>query len=177
MIRLSPLQIVAGILLICLLVLAGVRIRAYGEARYEAGQAEVQGKWDKAVERGRIRVEELKAAAGKVTVRTETVYQDRVITIREKGNAIVREVPVFVPDGSCDMPGGFRLLHDAAAGNQPVPDAADIPDAAPVTAQDAAATVAGNYATCHQTGQQLISLQDWVRDQCKANPPPEGCGR
>ncbi len=176
MIRLSPLQIVAGIVLVCLLVLAGVRIHAYGEARYEAGQAQVQGKWDKAVERGRTRLEELRAAASQVTVRTEKVYVDRIKTIREKGDAIVRKVPVFVPAGSCDLPGGFRLLHDAAAGGEPVPDPADIPDAAPVPAQEAAATVTGNYSTCQQTSQQLVSLQDWVRQQCKANPPAEGCG-
>lgn len=176
MIRLSPLQIVGGIVLLALLVLAGVRIRAYGDARYEAGQAKVQAKWDKAAERGRIRVEELKAAAGKVTVRTETVYQDRVITIREKGDAIVREVPVFVPAGSPDLPGGWRLLHDAAARGEPVPDAADIPDAASVPAQDAASTVAANYAQHIEIAAGLTSLQDWVREQCRANPPPEGCG-
>lgn len=173
--RLSPLQIAGLVAVLVVLVVTGLRIKAYGDGRYDAGKAAVQKDWDAAVERGRKELARLKAAAGKVTVRTETVYVDRVRTIREKGDAIVREVPVFVPAGSCELPGGFRLLHDAAAADEPVPDPAGIPDAAPVPAQIAATTVTGNYTTCHETAQRLTSLQDWVMGQCKANPPPEGC--
>lgn len=164
---------IAGLLLV-LLALGGWRIHAYGNARYAAGQANVQGKWDQAVARGQKELARLRAEAGKVTVRTEVQYIDRIKVIREKGDAIVREVPVFVPAGPV-LPGGFRLLHDAAAANGPVPDPAGIATAAPVPAQTAAATVAGNYGTCHETAQRLTSLQAWVRGQCKANPPPEGC--
>lgn len=151
------------------------RIHAYGAAKFKAGQASTQAKWDAAVERGRKEVERLRTAAGKVTVKTETVYVDRVKVIREKGDAIVREVPVFVPAGAAQLPGGFRLLHDAAAAGGPVPEAAGIADAAPVDAQAAASTVTGNYAEFHEVAQRLTSLQDWVLAQCKANPPPEGC--
>ena len=176
MISVDPIKAGIALALIGLLALAGWRIHSYGEARYEAGQAATQAKWDKAVERGKKEVERLRTAAGKVTVRTEIQYRDRVRVIREKGDALVREVPVFVPAGS-SLPGGFRLFHDAAAANGPVPDAAAIADAVPVDAQAVAATVADNYATFHETAQRLTSLQDWVMAQCKANPPPEGCGQ
>lgn len=166
--------ILVGILAV--LAFFGWRIHAYGEARYEAGQANVQAKWDKAIERGRKEVERLRTEAGKVTVRTEIQYRDRVQVIREKGDAIVREVPVFVPAGSGDLGGGFRLLHDAAAANGPVPDPADIAHAAPVEAQAVAGTVAGNYAEYHEVAARLTGLQSWVLAQCRANPPPEGCG-
>lgn len=160
-----------------LAVVAGVL--GYGHLReregVEKGRHAVQADWDAAVERGREEVDRLKAAAGRVTTKVETKYVDRVVTIREKGDAIVREVPVFVPDGSCDLPGGFRLLHDAAAAAGPVPEAAGIADAAPVPAQTATATVAGNYSACHENAARLSSLQDWVLGQCLANPPPEGC--
>ncbi len=160
-----------------LLVLVAIAapIKRYGDGRHADGKAEVQAKWDASVERGRKEVERLKAEAGKVTVRTEVQYIDRVKVIKEKGDAIVREVPVFVPAGSPDLPGGFRLLHDAAAANGPVPEAAGIAHAAAVPAQTAAATIAGNYASAHETAQRLTSLQEWVRAQCRANPPPEGC--
>lgn len=151
------------------------QLHAYGARRFDAGAAKVQAQWDASVERGKAEIARLRAAAGKITVKTETVYVDRIRTIREKGDAIVREVPVFVPAGAADLPGGFRLLHDAAAAGGPVPDAAAIADAAPVDAQSVAGTVAGNYAQYHEVAQRLISLQDWVREQCKANPPPEGC--
>lgn len=172
----APYALVIKVVALVLLFGFGLwKLHAYGEARYEAGQANVQAKWDKSVERGRKEVERLRTAASKVTVRTETVYVDRVKVIREKGNALVREVPVFVSADSDDLPGGWRLLHDAAARGESVPDTSAIADAAPVTAQDAATTVIDNYAASHEIAQRLISLQDWVRDQCKANPPPEAC--
>lgn len=172
----APYMLAIKIGVLVLLVGFGLwKLHAYGEARYEAGQANVQADWDKSVEKGRVRLAELKAAAGRVTVRTETVYVDRIKTIRLRGEEIVREVQVFVPAGSAELSGGFRLFHDAAAGNQPLPDAAAITHAAPVDAQTVARTVADNYAASHEIAQRLTSLQDWVRDQCKANPPPEGC--
>lgn len=173
---LDPIRTAILVAILAVLALVGWRIHAYGEARYEAGQANVQAKWDKSVERGRKEVERLRTAASKVTVRTEVQYIDRVKVIREKGDAIIREVPVFVPAGSGELGGGFRLLHDAAATGGPVPDAAGIPDAAPVPAQDVAATVLPNYADYHEVAARLTGLQDWVFAQCKANPPPEGCG-
>lgn len=147
----------------------------YGHTRFNAGQASTQAKWDKSIERGKAEVSRLKAAASTVTVKVETKYVDRVKTIREKADVLVREVKVFVPDGSCALPGGFRLHHDAAAEGS-IPDPAGIADAAPVDPQTAAVTIAGNYATCHETGQRLSSLQEWVQKQCETNRPPEGCG-
>lgn len=152
------------------------QVIAFGSRRYAEGEAAVQAKWDEAVRRGEREVQRLKAEAGKVTVRTETVYVDRIKTIREESDAIVREIPVFVPAGACELPGGFRLLHDAAARGGAVPDPAALADAAPVAAQDATRTVAENYGACGETAQRLTSLQDWVAEQCRRNPPAEGCG-
>jgi hypothetical protein len=67
------------------------------------------------------------------------------------------------------LPGGFRLLHDAAATNT-LPDSAKLPDASPVSVADATTTVAGNYKTCNEVREQLVSLQDWVLGQQEANP-------
>lgn len=173
----DPIKAAIAVALALLLALGLWRVHSYGAARYAAGQADVQTRWNQSIERGRAEVERLRTAAGKVTVRTETQYIDRVRVIREKGDAIVREVPVFVPADSPDLPGGWRLLHDAAAAGGPVPAPAGIDDAAAVPAQAAAATVAGNYAIAHETAARLTALQDWVRQQCKANPPPEGCGQ
>jgi hypothetical protein len=133
-VSIDPIKAAIAVAIIAVLALLGWRIHAYGDARYEAGQAATQAKWDKAVERGRKEVERLKGEAGKVTIRTEVQYIDRVKVIKEKGDALVREVQVFVPADSPALPGGFRLLHD-----------------------------------------RLTSLQAWVREQCRINPPPEGC--
>ena len=141
----------------------------YGHTRYNAGQADVQAKWDASVEKGKAEIARLQAQANRISTKIETKYLTRVETIRGATQTIVRQVPVFVPAGSCELPGGFRVLHDAAAQGY-VPDAARIPDAAPVPAQAVAGTVADNYGTCHETAERLIELQDWVREQKAANP-------
>lgn len=171
----DPIRAAIVIALLAVLAFIGWRIHAYGEARYAAGQANVQAKWDKDKARQQKELERLRTAAAKVTVRTEIQYIDRVKVVKEKGDAIVREIPVFVPAGSGELGGGFRLLHDAAADGGPVPDAAGIAHAAPVPAQDLAATVLVNYTAAHETAARLTALQDWVYEQCRLNPPPEGC--
>lgn len=173
----DPIRAGIALALVAVLALCGWKIHSYGQTRYKAGQADIQAKWDKANAKAQAEIARLREAAGKVTVRTETVYVDRIRTIREKGNDIIRNVPVYVPAGSPDLPGGFRLLHDAAAANSPLPASPGSTDAAPASAQAVAATVAANYAIAAENAQQLVSLQTWVRDQCKANPPPEGCGQ
>lgn len=172
----DPIKAVIALALVAVLALAGWKVHSYGQARYKAGQADVQARWDKANAKAQAEIAKLREAANRVTVRTETVYVDRVRTIREKGNAIIRNVPVYVPTGSPDLPAGFRLLHDAAAASSPLPASPGVTDAAPVSAQAAAATVASNYAIAAENAARLTSLQDWVRQQCRANPPPEGCG-
>lgn len=141
----------------------------YGERKADQREAKVRAEWAESIARGKRRLDELKAKQSKVTVKVETRYLDRVKVIREKGQTIVRNVPVYVPAGSCELPGGFRVLHDAAAQGE-LPDPASVADAAAVPAQDAAATVADNYATCHESAERLTSLQDWVRRQQELAP-------
>ena len=149
-----------------LLVAAGLY---YGHARYNAGQANIQAKWDAQKAKDAAEIERLKAESGKVTVRVETKYVDRVKTIREKGETIVQKVPVYISRDLPELPGAWRLWHDAAATNT-VPDASREADAAPVAPVDAAATVAANYTTCLATAEQLKGLQEWINEQRRLNP-------
>lgn len=156
-------------------VLAGVLFSfwLYGAWQYRQGAADTQAAWDESVERGKVIVADLKKRQGTVTERV--VYQtvERIKTIKEKGDAIVKQVEVLVPDGSCDLPGGFRLLHDAAAANT-IPDTSKSADAEPVPAQTVATTVAENYTTCNAAIADLQGLRQWAveqhqlyLDQCK----------
>lgn len=86
------------------------------------------------------------------------------IKIRTVFKTIIKEVPVYVKADDCPMPGGFRVLHDAAA-NGTVPEPAGIADAAPAPAADVAATVADNYGTYFETADRLLGLQAWVDAQ------------
>ncbi len=141
----------------------------YGHVRYNAGQADVQTKWDESVARGKAEVERLTKEAGKVTFRVETKYVDRVKTIREKGETIVQKVPVYISRDLPELPGAFRVLIDAAAEGT-VPDAASLANGAPVAPQDVAASVGGNYTTCRENAERLIGLQEWVNEQKRLNP-------
>lgn len=127
------------------------------------GADSVQKDWDAANgKQSKIVIDTIiKQVAG--SERIITKYVDKVRIIREKGQTITKEVPIYVPYDSCTLPGGFRVLHDAAASNE-FPDASRITDAASVNAQVAAGTVVENYATCYQIREQLISLQDWVKE-------------
>jgi hypothetical protein len=133
----------------------------HGEQRYAAGQAERQGLWDAATAEQNQRIRELEAESGKVTVKTEVQVVERIKTVHEKGATIVREVPVYIPADTCELPGGMRVIHDAAARNE-VPDPASAADAAGVSAQTLAATVAENYAGCHENAVKLKGWQEWA---------------
>ena len=71
--------------------------------------------------------------------------------VREKGQTIVKEVPVYVDktdDAACELRNGFVRIHDAAATNTPAgPPTESDRQPAGVSLAEATATVADNYAT------------------------------
>lgn len=114
-----------------------------------------------------LRVQIKNAKAATVTV---TQYVDRVQTIREKGDTIIKEVTRYVPaqaDAACVVPHGFVRLHDAAAvGAVPNPGAGDADAASSGVALSAVAgTVTANYTDSHANSEQLSTLQQTLRDQ------------
>lgn len=141
----------------------------YGHSRYEAGEREVKAEWNASIERGRKEVERLKTEAGKVTVKVETKYVDRVKTIREKGETIVQVREVFVPVDSGYLSGGFRLFYDAAIQGA-VPDSAGIANAAPVPIAAVADTHARNTEKCHIAYATVNGLREWITEQQRINP-------
>jgi len=132
------------------------------------GEQRVQAKWDAEKSATTLQAARTEVAQAEATTQVVTKYVDRIQVVRERGNDIVKEVPIHVPNPSdpaaCALPGGFRVFHDAAAQGE-LPDPAKRVDAAAVTAQDVAATVADNYATCHANAEQLKALQEWARAQ------------
>jgi uncharacterized protein YhaN len=65
--------------------------------------------------------------------------------------------------GTC--PDGVRLLHDAAALDQPLPETARslAGEAGTVAARDLAQAINRNYAACNEYRAQLDALIDWHR--------------
>jgi hypothetical protein len=108
----------------------------------------------------------IQTVRGAVTTKVETKYVKVLVHDGVVTETIVKEVPVYVPASTPDLPGGYRVLADAAAAGS-VPDPARIADAAPVPAQTATASVVENYGFCRQVIHQLEGLQEWVREQSK----------
>ena len=136
------------------------------------GAGHVQTQWDTAVQQQALQATAVREEQAQATVEVITEYVDRVRVVREKGDTIIKEVPVYVPvqaDAVCTINRGFVRLHDAAAAGA-LPEPARDADAAAagIALSAVAGTVATNYQTCHETAEQLRALQAWVREMASA---------
>jgi hypothetical protein len=121
---------------------------------------------------GKAAVETVRIARARdrVTTVIETKYLPAITKQQVVTETIVKEVPVYVPASSADLPGGFRVLYDAAALGL-VPDPAAVADAAPVPAQDLARTDTENLGVCRADQLRLRGLQEWIEQQRKVVKP------
>ena len=147
------------------LAVLGVALVGFGWIK---GASHVQAQWDAAIQQQALQTAAIRERQSQATVKVVTQYVDRVRIVREKGETIIKEVPVYVPvqaDAACTINRGFVRLHDAAAaGDLPKP-ARDADAAATGIALSAVAgTVAANYQTCHENAEQLTALQVWVSE-------------
>ena len=146
-------------LALALVVAGSLWLVHFGEARFKAGAAATEAGYA-------ARIAAIVPKQQAISERVVTKYVDRVQTVYKTGATITKEIPVYVPVDSCPLPGGFRVLHDAAARGE-IPDPAGIAHAAPVDARDLAGTIVDNYTSCHADAERLIALQAWVREQEK----------
>lgn len=106
-------------------------------------------------------------AQTKVIAQVRTEYVDRIKVIKEKGEQIEKQVPVYVTaadDGSCSINTGFVRIHDAAwAGENPGPAAGADREPAGVSLAEVAETTAANAASCRQWREQALSLRQMWR--------------
>ena len=132
------------------------------------GAAHVQAQWDAAVQKQTLQAAAVRERQAQVTVKVVTQYVDRVRIVRETGETIIKEVPVYVPvqaDAACTINRGFVRLHDAAAaGDLPEPARDADAAAAGIALSAVAGTLAANYQTCHENAEQLRALQAWVSE-------------
>lgn len=130
------------------------------------GASHVQAEWDAEVVKQSLTTARVEKAQAQATVQVVTEYVDRVKIVRQAGETIIKEVPVYVPaqaDAACVVPRGFVRLHDAAAQGV-VPEPAGNSDASPagVALSAVAGTVAENYTACRANAEQLSALQSWI---------------
>ena len=145
------------------LVLLAVALIGFGWIK---GAGHVQAQWDAAVQQQALQAAAVGERQAQATVKVVTQYVDRVRVVREKGDTIIKEVPIYVPDqadAACTINRGFVRLHDAAAAGE-VPEPARDADAAAagIALSAVAETVAGNYQSCHENAEQLRAVQAWA---------------
>jgi hypothetical protein len=132
------------------------------------GAGHVHAQWDTAVQQQALQATAVREKQAQATGKVVTEYVDRIRVVREKGDTIIKEVPVYVPvqaDAACTINRGFVRLHDAAAaGELPEPARNTDAAAADIALSAVAGTVATNYQTCHETTEQLRALQTWVTE-------------
>ena len=131
------------------------------------GASHVQARWDAAIQQQALQTAAIRERQAQATVKVVTQYVDRVRIVRETGETIIKEVPVYVPvqaDAACTINRGFVRLHDAAAAGE-LPEPARDADAASagIALSAVAGTLTANYQTCHENAVQLRALQEWAR--------------
>lgn len=132
------------------------------------GANHVQAQGDAAIQQKALQAAAARERQAQATVKVVTQYVDRVRVVREKGDTIIKEIPVYVPvqaDAACTINRGFVRLHEAAAAGE-LPEPARDTDAAAagIALSAVAGTLAANYQSCHENAEQLRALQVWVRE-------------
>jgi hypothetical protein len=120
----------------------------------------VRTEWADSIERGKEILKELENRSPGIVTIVETKYETITKIQKEKADVIEKEIPVYIPSHNELLPGGFRLLHDAAAYSE-LPSQADLLLAEPVTIGEVAATVNRNYETCHKWRTELELWDEW----------------
>ena len=136
---------------------------------YMEGGISNQEKWEAKVAEVKLEMAKKETASAEVTTKVITKYVTKIEVVKEKGNEIIKQVPVYITkdaDAKCDVPNGFVVLHDSASRNE-VPDTTRKVDAGTSTVKisGVATTVTENYTTYHQVAEQLKSLQEWIKLQ------------
>lgn len=149
-----------------LLALTALGIALFGFGRLK-GASHVQAQWDAATAKQQQAQAQVQTRQAETTVQVVTQYVDRIQVVREKGDTLIQEIPVYVPiqaDAACTVHRGFVSLHNAAAaGDLPEPTRDPDAPAEGLALSAVAATVVSNYQTCHENAEQLKALQDWTR--------------
>lgn len=140
-----------------------VLVAAAAAVGWVKGAASVQTQWDAANAQAWATADRVIIKQGEVIERIRVEYVDRVKVVKQAAETRIERVTEYVPTGTCDLPGSFRLYHDAAArGDLPESPATGV-DAAPVSAQDLARTINENYTGCLANAELIEALQAYAR--------------
>ncbi|BBE09625.1 Uncharacterized protein MCB1EB_1464 [Mycoavidus cysteinexigens] len=106
-------------------------------------------------------------AQTKVIIQTEIQYRDRIKIVKEKGDTIIKEVPIYVNQADTDHFGvnvGFVRHHNAAFANESAGPAAHFDrEPAGISLAEIAEVNAFNANVCWQWREQALRLRAFYR--------------
>lgn len=131
---------------------------------YVKGSAKAEVEIQKVATEAQEKVAELERQNTEISNKVVTKYVDKVKVVKEKEYVYVNTAENLVPS-LVDMSNGWVYLHDISAKNG---------DADPTRSADATSsgvkdnqairTVTENYSICRQNADQLVELQNWIKD-------------
>ena len=131
---------------------------------YYKGRHDVEAKYEEIRKQDEARIAELEQKQNEVTTKIVTEYVDRVKTIKQKEYVYVDQAKSVVPSKS-ELSNGWVYLHDTSAKGLPaVPARSSDEGSSGIKDNIALGTIVSNYSICHQTAEQLIQLQQWIRN-------------
>ena len=136
---------------------------------YYSGKQSVQQQWDLEKIKTEKLINELKVKQSLVNERIVVEYRDRVQVIREKAQERTRYVHEYITpeiDNQCNITNNVVGLLNSAIEDR-LPTTTEYTDATPssFTISDITQNTIDNYATCHEYREQIIQLQNWIREQ------------
>jgi hypothetical protein len=136
-------------------------------AGWHYGVSQVQAAWDKAKQRQERVVITTQLRDAVASVEVVTKYVDKIKVVREQGQTIIKQVPIYVTQQDDDRGvinvGFVRLWNAANTGNPPSAAGAADAQASSVRLSDVAIQHGLEASQCRAVEEQLIGLQEWVK--------------
>ena len=134
----------------------------YGHSKYEDG-------YQAAIAKSVAKTQQVVKVQREVTTRVITKYVPQLQVVYERGATIVKKVPIYVTtkdNSRCIVNNGFVQLWNSANGVQVSDSTKGVNEkASSVELSEVAAEHARESTICTATQLQLVTLQDWIREQ------------
>jgi hypothetical protein len=131
---------------------------------YMKGNARAEVELQKFAAESQEKIAELEAVNSEIKETVITKFVDKVRTVKEKEYVYVQQTKDVVP-GQFELSNGWVYLHDSSA-TDGYAEPAKSSDGTSSGLKDnqVLATIVNNYAVCHTNAQQLVQLQQWIRE-------------
>tara|TARA_B110000503_G_C7143390_1_gene411873 strand:- start:246 stop:839 length:594 start_codon:yes stop_codon:yes gene_type:complete len=147
-----------------------ILIGSFSFSLFMVGAISNEQLWKLKVKEMEVLIAQKELASNIVTNTIVTKYVDRIKLVEGKIHEVIKKVPVYITkesDAKCAIDNGFVLLHDAAASNTEISNTTRTFNAetSSIRISDVATTITQNYGSYHEVAEQLLSLQEWIRQQ------------